>query len=278
MQDDEVKAIVLRVNSPGGSVLGSELIRDQLRLAREQGKPVVVSMGDVAASGGYWISLAGDTVFADPATITGSIGVFAMLPTAQGLMDKLGINTGGHRTTWMAGAYDPRKALDPRMRSLVQANIDHVYAEFVAKTAQARQMELVQVDALGQGRIWTGAQAQQRKLVDRLGDFNDAVNEARNLLAKRGPTGSSTAAPLPIRYLGPKVSAFEVFLERYLPKLQWLFGDSLSEWLQSLVMYGAASPVAQLGGLGPDLLWLQGVLSQSQPFATVAHCMCQIAP
>ncbi len=277
-QDDDVKAIVLRVNSPGGSVLGSELIRDQLRLAREQGKPVVVSMGDVAASGGYWISLAADTVLADPATITGSIGVFTMLPTAQGLMGKLGINTAGHRTTWLAGAYDPRQALDPRMRALMQANIDHIYAEFVAKTATARQMNVAQVDALGQGRIWTGAQAQERKLVDRLGDFNDAVNEARSLLAKRGPTGSSTAAPLPIRYLGPKASFIEVFIERYLPKAQWLFGDAQLQWLQVLAVSGAASPVAQLGGLGDDLLWLQGVLSQSQPFATVAHCMCQVAP
>ena len=277
-QDDDVKAIVLRVNSPGGSVLGSELIRDQLRVAREQGKPVVVSMGDVAASGGYWISLAGDTVLADPATITGSIGVFTMLPTAQGLMGKLGINTGGHRTTWLAGAYDPRQALDPRMRALMQSTIDHIYAEFVAKTAQARQMDAAQVDALGQGRIWTGAQAQERKLVDRLGDFNDAVTEARQLLAKRAPTGSSTAPPLPIRYLGPKASFFEVFIARYLPKVQWLLGEERSQWQQALAVYGAANPVAQLGVVGDDLLWLQGVLSQSQPFATVAHCMCQLRP
>jgi protease-4 len=164
------------------------------------------------------------------------------------------------------------------MRALMQSTIDHIYAEFVAKTAHARQMELAQADALGQGRIWTGAQAQERKLVDRLGDFNDAVNEARSLLAKRGATGSSTAAPLPIRYLGPKASFIEVFVERYLPKAQWLFGDAQLQWLQVLAVPGAASTVAQLGGLGDDLLWLQGVLSQSQPFATVAHCMCQVAP
>ncbi|MDH4481724.1 MAG: signal peptide peptidase SppA [Rhodoferax sp.] len=276
-QDDDVKAIVLRLNSPGGSVLGSELIRDQLRVAREQGKPVVVSMGDVAASGGYWISLAGDTVLADPATITGSIGVFAMLPTAQGLMGKLGIHTGGHRTTWLAGAYDPRQALDPRMRALIQANIDHIYAEFVAKTAQARQMDVSEIDGLAQGRIWTGEQAYQRKLVDRLGDFNDAVLEARNLLAKRGTSGSSTEASLPIRYLGPQVSVLEGVVDRYLPKSHWLLGDARWQWLQALVP-GSVSPEVHLGALGEDLLWLQDVLSQSRPFATVAHCMCQMTP
>jgi protease-4 len=203
--------------------------------------------------------------------------VFAILPTAKGLMGKLGINTGGYRTTWLAGAYDPRQALDPRMRALVQANIDHIYAEFVAKTAQARQMEVAQVDALGQGRIWTGAQAQQRKLVDRLGDFNDAINEARQLLTKRGLPGSSASAPLPIRYLGPQVSAIEAVVDRYLPKSQWLLGDVRSQWLQALWGPGAA-PVAQLSSIGEDLLWLQDVLSQSRPFAAVAHCMCQVAP
>jgi protease-4 len=277
-QDDEVKAIVLRLNSPGGSVLGSELIRDQLRAARDHGKPVVVSMGDVAASGGYWISLAGDTVFADPATITGSIGVFAILPTAKGLMGKLGINTGGYRTTWLAGSYDPRQALDPRMRALVQTNIDHVYAEFVAKTAEARHMNVAQVDELGQGRIWTGAQAQQRKLVDRLGDFNDAVGEARQLVNKRASSASAAATPLPIRYLGPKVSAIDAVVDRYLPKSQWLLGDGQLKWLQVLAGNGSATPVAQLGVLGGDLLWLQDVLSQSRPFAAVAHCMCQLSP
>ncbi len=276
-QDDDVKAIVLRLNSPGGSVLGSELIRDQLGVAREQGKPVVVSMGDVAASGGYWISLAGDTVLADPATITGSIGVFAMLPTAQGLMGKLGIHTGGHRTTWLAGAYDPRQALDPRMRAVIQANIDHIYTEFVAKTAQARQMNLSEVDALAQGRIWTGEQAHQRQLVDRLGDFNDAVHEARTLVTKRGASGSTAEASLPIRYLGPQVSVLEGLVDRYLPKSQWLLGDARWQWLQAFLT-GSASPEVHLGALGDDLLWLQDVLSQSRPFATVAHCMCQMTP
>jgi len=107
--DDQIKAIVLRVNSPGGSVFGSELIRRELELTRAAGKPVVVSMGDVAASGGYWISMASDEVIADASTITGSIGVFAILPTAEKLMDKIGVHTAGTTTTWLGGAYDPRR-------------------------------------------------------------------------------------------------------------------------------------------------------------------------
>lgn len=279
-QDEEVKAIVLRLNSPGGSVLGSELIRDQLRAARDAGKPVVVSMGDVAASGGYWISLAGDTVLADPATITGSIGVFAMLPTGKGLMGKVGINTGGYRTTWLAGAYDPRQALDPRMQALVQANIGHVYAEFLGKAAKARQLDVAQVDELAQGRIWTGAQAQQRHLVDRLGDFNDAVVEARLQVAKRRPLGAAPDASeaLPIRYLGPKSSVLEAFAEKYLTRAVAMVGDLQA--LGSLTQPPAAvsAQALQWGAVADDLLWLQEVVNRRQPFAAVAHCMCQVRP
>jgi protease-4 len=139
-------------------------------------------------------------------------------------------------------------------------------------------MNVAQVDELGQGRIWTGAQAQQRKLVDRLGDFNDAVGEARQLVNKRAPSASAAATPLPIRYLGPKVSAIDAVVDRYLPKSQWLLGDGQLKWLQVLAGNGPATPVAQLGVLGDDLLWLQDVLSQSRPFAAVAHCMCQLSP
>lgn len=280
-QDDEVKAIVLRLNTPGGSVLGSELIRDQLRAARDAGKPVVVSMGDVAASGGYWISLAGDTVLADPATITGSIGVFAMLPTGKGLMGKVGINTGGYRTTWLAGAYDPRQALDPRMQALVQANIGHVYAEFVGKAAKARQLDVAQVDELAQGRIWTGAQAQQRQLVDRLGDFNDAVVEARLQVAKRRPLGAAadpSEAPLPIRYLGPKSSALEAFAEKYLTHSLAMVVDLPTLGSLTSAPTVASAQALQLGDVADDLLWLHEVVNRRQPFAAVAHCMCQVRP
>jgi protease-4 len=234
--DKDVKAIVLRVNSPGGSVLGSELIREQLQVARDKGKPVVVSMGDVAASGGYWISMAADAVMADPATITGSIGVFAMLPTAEGLMSKIGVNTGGYKTTWLAGAYDPRKALEPRVQQLVQTSIDHVYANFIGQVSKARGITTEQADQLAQGRIWTGAQAAEHRLVDRLGSFNDAVNEARQQVAKLDASSSKSKAELPIRYVGPKKSPIDKLLQKLVGQVSGLLGEdmrvvALSQWL-----------------------------------------------
>ena len=278
-QDEEVKAIVLRVNSPGGSVLGSELVRDQLRLARAQGKPVVVSMGDVAASGGYWISMASDAMVADPATITGSIGVFSLLPTGKGLMGKVGIHTGGYRTTWLAGAYDPRLALDPRMQALVQSSVEHIYSDFIAKVAQTRGLDVVRVDALSQGRIWTGAQAYERKLVDRVGSFDDAVDQARQRVAKRKGFDALSAAALPIRYLGAKPTALETFVQKVVPRWGGTLGATRAQWpLGGAVLAAVGDEAGVLAAIGRDLQWLQEVLAQRQPFGAVAHCLCQVGP
>ena len=128
-----MKAIILRVNSPGGSVFGSELVRRELELTRSAGKPVVVSMGDVAASGGYWISTASDEIIADAATITGSIGVFALLPTGDQTLAKLGVHPAGSATTWLHNAGDPRVPLDPRLAQLIQSSIDHTYLNFTTR-------------------------------------------------------------------------------------------------------------------------------------------------
>ena len=278
-QDEEVKAIVLRVNSPGGSVLGSELVRDQLRLARAQGKPVVVSMGDVAASGGYWISMASDAVVADPATITGSIGVFAILPTGKGLMGKAGIHTGGYRTTWLAGAYDPRLALDPRVQALAQSSVEHIYSDFIAKVAQTRGLDVARVDTLAQGRIWTGAQAYERKLVDRVGSFDDAVDQARQRVAKRKGFDALSAAALPIRYLGAKPTALEAFVQKVVPR--WVgVADAARVHLPlgGAALAAAGGEAGALAAIGQDLQWLQAVLAQRQPFGAVAHCLCQLGP
>lgn len=180
-EDEGIKAVVLRVNSPGGSAFASEVVRRELELTRQAGKPVVVSMGDVAASGGYWISMSSDAVIADAGTITGSIGVFGILPTAEGLMDKLSLHTGGVTTTWLAGGYDPRRPLDPRYLAAVQSGVENIYARFTGLAAQARKSTPEKIDAVAQGRIWTGAQAKERGLVDRLGSFEDAVQTAAQL-------------------------------------------------------------------------------------------------
>lgn len=184
-EDSSVKAIVLRVDSPGGSAFGSELIRRELELARKEGKPVVVSMSDVAASGGYWISTASDRVFADPATITGSIGVFGLFPTADRTMDKLGIHTAGVTTAWPAGATDPRRPMDTRLGSVIQSSIGYMYKEFLEHVSAARKITTDQVNDVAQGRVWTGKQALDRGLIDEMGGLGPAIQAAANF-AKLG--------------------------------------------------------------------------------------------
>ncbi len=151
--DDTVKALVLRVDSPGGSAFGAELIRRELEITRKAGKPVIVSMSDVAASGGYWVSTSADEVLADPATITGSIGVFGLVPTFDKTLDKLGVHTGGVTTTWLAGGPDLRRPLDPRFGQVIQASVGHIYQEFLARAAASRHATAEQIEEVAQGRV-----------------------------------------------------------------------------------------------------------------------------
>ena len=200
-EDDRVKAIVLRVDSPGGSAFGAELIRRELEVTKKAGKPVVISMGDVAASGGYWISTSADEVIADPATVTGSIGVFAILPTADKAMDKLGVHSGGVTTTWLRDGYNPLRPLDPKLRDVIQATIEHIYADFTGKVAAARKTTPQKIDEVAQGRVWTGEQAKERNLVDTLGSFEDAIRSA----AKRAKLGDNYR----VTYVERELSGFD---------------------------------------------------------------------
>lgn len=265
-EDDSVKAVVLRINSPGGSAYGSELIRRELELTRAAGKPVVVSMGDVAASGGYWISMASDEVIADPATITGSIGVFAILPTAEKVGDKLGIHTAGVTTTWLADAYNPLRPLDPRFTQLIQSSINHVYDEFTTKAAIARKTTPAKIDEVGQGRVWTGVQAKERGLVDRLGSYGDALRAA----AQRAKLGNDFR----VTYAERPATLAERFLQRM------GLSDALAFTVQvKLGLLPADLGAAALGGstaaaVGRDLGWLSAVADRRQPFAAVTHCLC----
>lgn len=177
-EDDAIRAVVLRIDSPGGSVFGSELVRREVELTRAAGKPVVASMGDVAASGGYWIAMAADEIVADPATITGSIGVFGLLPTFEKTLEKVGVGSGGASTTWLANAQSPLRPMDPRYAQLVQARIDYYYQRFVGQVAQARSRTPEQIEAVAQGRVWTGQQAQAQGLVDTLGGLQTALASA----------------------------------------------------------------------------------------------------
>ncbi|MEO8802765.1 MAG: signal peptide peptidase SppA [Rudaea sp.] len=176
--DDKVKAVVLRVNSPGGDAFSSELIRREVELTKQAGKPVIVSMGNVAASGGYWISMDGTEIFAEPTTITGSIGIFGLFFGIPNTLAKIGVHTDGVGTTPLADAIDPRRALDPNVGATIQAMIDKGYQDFIGKVAAARHKTKEEIDAIARGRVWSGEQALQRGLVDKLGGLKDAIAAA----------------------------------------------------------------------------------------------------
>ncbi len=174
----KLKALVVRIDSPGGSVTASEQIRAAVLDARARGLPVVVSMGSVAASGGYWVASAGDLIFAEPSTITGSIGVFGLLPTFKGTLARLGVSADGVKTTPLSGEPDIYRGTSPEIDALLQAGVDQTYGRFVGLVAAARHMTPARVDEIGQGRVWAGGIARQIGLVDRFGGLDDAVAEA----------------------------------------------------------------------------------------------------
>jgi protease-4 len=177
-EDRRVKAVVLRVNSPGGDAFASELIRREVELTRLAHKPVIVSMGDVAASGGYWISMNGDAIYAEPTTITGSIGIFGLFMNIPETLAKIGVHTDGVATTRFAGALDIRRPLDPGVGELIQSIIDRGYRQFITKVAAARHKTPEEIDAIARGRVWSGTQAKERGLVDHLGGLDAAIAAA----------------------------------------------------------------------------------------------------
>ncbi|MBS0558169.1 MAG: signal peptide peptidase SppA [Proteobacteria bacterium] len=176
--DDAIKAVVLRVNSPGGDAFSSELIRREVELTKAAHKPIIVSMGNVAASGGYWISMDGDEIFAEPTTITGSIGIFGIMMNIPNTLAKIGIHTDGVGTTPLADPVDPRRSLDPAVGTALQAVIDNGYQRFIHKVAAARHKTPEEIDAVAQGRVWSGTQAKERGLVDKIGGLRDALAAA----------------------------------------------------------------------------------------------------
>ncbi len=181
-RDDRVKAIVLRVNSPGGSAMASENIWKELSLARQEGIPVVVSMGDYAASGGYYIASASDSIYAEPKTLTGSIGVFSIIPNARELLDdKIGISFDSVKTTDVAAGITPFFDLTPKEERFLQQRTDMMYETFLQRVAENRNMSRDSVHEIAQGRVWTGLKAEEIGLVDRIGNLEDAIETASGM-------------------------------------------------------------------------------------------------
>ena len=261
--DDHVKALVLRVDSPGGEVFASEQIRREIVALKAAGKPVVVSMGDLAASGGYWISMNADRIYADPSTITGSIGIFGLIPTIPRTLAKIGVHTDGVGTTKFAGAFDVTRPLDPEIGNVIQSVIDKGYRDFTGRVAQARGRSVSEIDAIARGRVWSGAQARERGLVDAFGGLEDALADAATR-AKLGKPGDYQ-----VRYLEKQATPFERFFSRFAQNRvasAWLRDSSLA---QALLAH--ALPQTR-----DDLRFLDSALKPGHgtPVKALAYCFC----
>ncbi|HWU75010.1 MAG TPA: signal peptide peptidase SppA [Rhodanobacter sp.] len=255
-EDRRTRALVLRVNSPGGEVFAAEEIRREVVLTRAAGIPVVVSMGNVAASGGYWISMNANRIFAEPNTITGSIGIFGMYYSVPNTLAKLGIQSDGVSTGPMAGAFDITRPLDPKVGMVIQAIIDKGYRDFVGNVAKARGKSYDAIDAIAQGRVWTGKQALQRGLVDQLGGFRDAVADAAKLAA--------LGKDYPVRYEEAPLGGFE----------RYLVGLNHQASMHLLQSWGVRLPrwFAQLPALAPELQLLRSAKAGTPNI--YADCLC----
>ncbi len=257
-ENKHTKALVLRVNSPGGEVYAAEQIRREVALTRAAGIPVVVSMGDVAASGGYWISMNANRIVAEPNTITGSIGIFGMYYTVPGTLAKLGVKSDGIATGPMAGAFDISRPLDPKVGGVIQAIINKGYRDFVGGVAKARGKDFAAIDAIAQGRVWTGAQAKDRGLVDQLGGLGDAVTDAAGLA--KLPVG------YPVRYQQAPLGRFERFL----------VGFSQNAGVRLLQSWGVRLPpwFAQVHALVPEWSLLRE--AKAGVPNVYAYCLCEV--
>lgn len=264
-EDDSVKAIVLRVDSPGGSAFASEVIRRESQLARDASKPVVVSMGSVAASGGYWISTAADEIWASPDTITGSIGIFGMFPTVEKPLAKyLGMRVDGVGTTPWADALRIDRELSPGAGKAMQSLIDHGYEQFLARVSKARKMSRDDVDRIARGRVWSGTDAKERGLVDRLGTLPEAIASAAQ--KAKLPKGYR------VTYLEKEQSLRERVLASFstrAARLAAIFGYTLApapEAPRGIV-------TAALNAVGAEV---ERLSTWNDPGGIYAHCLCDV--
>jgi protease-4 len=256
-ENRDVKAVVLRINSPGGDAFAAEKIRREIQALRETGKTVVVSMGNVAASGAFWIAMGADEVWASPTTITGSIGVYGILPTFARPLEKLGVHTDGVGTTPLAGKLRLDRPLDPDLKRIFQHATDRVYADFIGLVSEARQMPAAAVEEVAQGQVWSGVQAKDRGLVDQTGTLQDAIDAA----ARIAGLGSDYEAIYEERELTP----FESFLMK-------IAGGTVTR----LGLVSSGLPALH-SSLLENLLRDLGSLARSSRGLTVAaHCLCDV--
>jgi protease-4 len=255
--DTTVKAVVLRVDSPGGSMFASEQILREVQALRKAGKPVVVSMSTYAASGGYYISAAANQIFASPTTLTGSIGVFSVVPTFQHTLEKLGVKVDGIGTTPLAGDMRMERTLGPAARQILQTSVEHAYAEFLMRVSEGRKKSVTEVDKIAQGRVWAGVDAQRIGLVDHLGGLKDASDAA----AKLAEMGSEYDAE---------------YIESEMTLREELLMQLRSESLQLARMVGLIAPESELErALDPVLEQARAIAKLNDPRGLYAYCWCR---
>jgi len=254
-RDENVAAVVLRINSPGGDAYASEVLRVELQQVRDSGKTVVVSMGNVAASGGYWIAMAADEVWASPATITGSIGVFGMLPTFGATLNKIGVHTDGFGTTELAGKLRLDMPLDPAIARVLQSSTERIYQQFISLVSEARGKTAEEINEVAQGRVWSGEQAAERGLVDKTGTFQDAIKAS----ARIAGLGDSYQ----IEWVEPEQSALDKFFMDFMSGAMSKLNISVSK--------PVGLPVSWLQSMLDDL---QFITAQQGKFTVAAHCLC----
>src|ERR1700716_330737 len=255
--DRTVKAVVLRVDSPGGSMFASEQILREVQTLRKAGKPVVVSMGTYAASGGYYISAAANQIFASPTTLTGSIGVFSVVPTFQHTLEQLGVKVDGGGTTPLAGDMRQDRTLTPARRRILQTSVDHAYAEFLRRVGDGRKKPVEDVDKIAQGRVWAGVDAQRIGLVDHLGGLKDATDAA----AKLAELGSDYI----VDYIEPELT----LREQLLMQLR-------SETLRMGQIAGIVAPRSDMERvLDPVLEQARAIARLNDPRGLYAYCWCR---
>ncbi|MEL6448923.1 MAG: signal peptide peptidase SppA [Pseudomonadota bacterium] len=258
--DENVKAVVLRVDSGGGSAFASDVILQEIKNIQAAGKPVIASMGYVAASGGYWISMAADQIVAQENTITGSIGILGMIPTFERSLARLGVYTDGVGTTDVAGALRPDRALTPEVRSVLQQNIESGYRDFVSGVADNRGMDYDAVDAVAQGQVWIGPTALEHGLVDTIGDLEDAIEIAAE-------SASLDADGYSIRFIEPSLSSEEQFLLN-------LLGGTAKLGIDITPLFPRRDGLAMIADM-VDAGLLE-IASYNDPMHRYAKCFCRI--
>ena len=256
-EDDEVKAVVLRINSPGGDSFASEKIRRELQALKEAGKTVVVSMGNIAASGGYWIAMGADEVWASPTTITGSIGVYGIMPTFAQPLEKLGIRSDGVGTTRLAGKLRLDRPLDEDLRRIFQHMVERTYEDFVDLVADSRQKDREAVLEVAQGRVWSGLQAKERGLVDQTGTLRQAADAAARI--------AGLGTDYDVVYDERELTAMEALLIE-------MTGGITAKFMPSMIHL----PVIHNSLFENIMEDLDLLLRNNDELTVAAHCLCDV--